>query len=62
MTNASKRGTEMKELKYEKSFGSKGAEANEGTSMSTKDPDTMIGMTMLLLACIALAVLAHAVI
>jgi hypothetical protein len=28
MTNASKRGTEMKELKYEKSFGSKGAEAN----------------------------------
>ena len=30
--------------------------------MSTKDPDTMIGMTMLLLACIALAVLAHAVI
>jgi hypothetical protein len=53
----------MKDLNQEKSFTARSkAESNEGTSMSTKDPDTMIGMTMLLLACIALTVLAHAVI
>jgi hypothetical protein len=51
---------EMEELKYEKSFGfTKGAEMNEETSMPPKDQDTMLGMIVLLLACLALAALAH---
>jgi hypothetical protein len=63
MNNLIQGQPETKNLNYEKSFCStEGAETNEGTSMSIKDPDTMIGMTMLLLACLALAVLAHAVI
>jgi hypothetical protein len=63
MHNPIQRNAEIKELKYEKLFGSTdGTEMNQETSMSIKDPDTMIGMTMLLLACLALAVLAHAVI
>jgi hypothetical protein len=63
MNNWLQNKPEIEELKYEKSFGSiEAAETNEETSLSMKDPDTMIGMTMLLLACLALAVLAHAVI
>jgi hypothetical protein len=63
MNNWLQNEPEIEELKYEKSFGSiDGTEMNQETSMSIKDPDTMIGMTMLLLACLALAVLAHAVI
>jgi hypothetical protein len=63
MHNPIQRNAEIKELKYEKLFGSTdGTEMNQETIMSIKDPDTMIGMTMLLLACLALAVLAHAVI
>ena len=63
MHNPIQRNAEIEELKYEKLFGSTdGTEMNQETSMSIKDPDTMIGMTMLLLACLALAVLAHAVI
>jgi hypothetical protein len=34
-------------------------ETNDGTSISIKDPDTMLSMTVLLIACLALAVLAH---
>ena len=44
----------------EKCFNStEGAEANEGANMSMKDPDTMLSMTVLLIACLGLAVLAH---
>lgn len=60
MNDSTQNEAEMKELKYEKSFGSpEGAETNEGTSMPIKDPDTMLSMTVLLIACLALAVLAH---
>jgi len=60
MTNALQKEAEMKDLNQEKSFTSPPkAETNEGTSTSNKDPDTMLSMTVLLLACIALAVLAH---
>ena len=60
MTNALQKEAEMKDLNQEKSFTSPSkAETNEGTSMSIKDPDTMLSMTVLLLACLALAVLAH---
>jgi len=37
-------------------------ETNEGTSISIKDPDTMLTMIVLLLACLGLAVLAHVVV
>jgi hypothetical protein len=63
MNNPSQREAKIEELKYEKLFGSSdGTKTNQKTSMSLKDPDTMISVTMLLLACLALAVLAHAVI
>ena len=63
MNNWLQNKPEIEELNYEQSFGSiEAAETNKETSMPVKDPDTMIGMTMLLLACLALAVLAHAVI
>jgi len=54
---------EMAELKYEKFSSSiEGAERNEGTNLSLKDPDTTLTMIVLLLACAALAVLAHVVV
>ncbi len=37
-------------------------EANEGARISIRDPDTILTTIVLLLACLALAVLAHAVI
>jgi hypothetical protein len=60
MNNPIQNEAEMQELKQENSFSALAkAETNEGTSMSIKDPDTMLSMTVLLLACLALAVLAH---
>jgi len=53
----------MKELKREMLFVSAPMnETNEGTRISIRDPDTMLTMIALLLACLALAVLAAAVI
>jgi len=37
-------------------------ETDEGTSLSIKDPDTMLILIVLLLACLALALLANAII
>jgi hypothetical protein len=37
-------------------------EANEGTNTSVSDPDTMLTMIVLLLACLGLALLAHVVV
>ena len=63
MAKPIQRGAEMQELKRENSFTVPAKnETNEGTSMSIKDPDTMLIMIVLLFACLALAVLAHAVI
>ena len=54
---------EITELKYEKSSGSiEGEETNEGTSLPLKDPDTTLTVIVLLIACAALAVLAHVVV
>ena len=50
---------ETQELTREIPFRSPEDKTNEGTSTSIKDPDTMLSMTVLLLACLALAVLAH---
>jgi hypothetical protein len=63
MNNTIQRAPEMQELKGEIPFRSTPKdETNERTSTSIEDPDTMLTMTVLLLACLALAVLAHAVI
>jgi hypothetical protein len=60
MNNTSQRGSEIQELKREKPFSSAPKdETTDGTSISIKDPDTMLSMTVLLIACLALAVLAH---
>jgi hypothetical protein len=57
------KGAEMKELKGKLPFTSTPKdETNERTIMPIEDQDTMLTMTVLLLACLALAVLAHAVI
>ena len=57
------RETEIQELKRENSFTVPAKnETNEGTSMSIKDPDAMLTMIVLLLACLGLAVLAHVVV
>ena len=63
MDNPIQNEPEMQELKYEHSSGSiESSETNEETSMSIKDPDTMLSMIVLLLACLALAALAHIVV
>ena len=60
MDNTLQTQAEMKELTYEKFFGStKGAETNEGTNLPLKDQDTMLSLIVLLLTCLALAALAH---
>jgi hypothetical protein len=60
MNDTIQRGPEMQELKREIPFRSAPEdETNERTSISIKDPDTMLSMTVLLLACLALAALAH---
>ena len=53
----------MKALNYDKSFGfTEDAETKEGTNMPIKDQDTTLSMIVLLLACLALAALAHVVV
>lgn len=37
-------------------------ETNEGTSLSIKDPDRMVSIIVLVLACLGLALLAHVVV
>jgi hypothetical protein len=63
MNNPIPRGPEMQELKREIPFPSTPEdETNEGASISIRDPDTTLTMIVLLLACLGLAVLAHAVV
>jgi hypothetical protein len=63
MAKPIQKGAEMKELKREMLFVSAPMnETNKGTRISIRDPDTMLTMIALLLACLALAVLAAAVI
>ena len=60
MNNPIQKKAETQELRLEKSFTAPPkAETNERTTTSIKDPDTMLSMTVLLLACLGLAVLAH---
>ena len=63
MHNPIQNEAETQELKHERSFGpTEAGKTNEETSMSIKDPDTMLSMIVLLLACLALAALAHVVV
>ena len=60
MNNPIQNEAETQELKCGKSFESaKGTETKEGTSMPIRDPDTMLSMTVLLIVCLGLAILAH---
>jgi hypothetical protein len=60
MNNAIQKEGEMQELKQKRSFAAPPSlETSEGTNISMKDPDTMLSMIVLLLSCLALAVLAH---
>jgi hypothetical protein len=60
MNNSIQNEAETQELRREIPFRSAPEDqTNEETSTSIKDPDTMLSMTVLLIACLALAVLAH---
>jgi hypothetical protein len=63
MDNPIQDEAEINDLKHENSFDStESAETNDGTSMSGNDPDIPLSMIVLLLACLALAALAHVVV
>ena len=63
MNNPIQRGPEMQELKREIPFRSAPEdETNEGTSTSINDPDRMLSIIVLVLACLGLALLAHVVV
>lgn len=60
MNTPTQNEAEMQKLEREKSFTvPPKAETNEERSVFIKDPDTMLSVTVLLVACLALAVLAH---
>jgi hypothetical protein len=60
MNNPIQNEAETQELRREIPFRSAPKnETNEQTSISIKDPDTILSMTVLLIACLGLAVLAH---
>ena len=60
MNNPIQNEAETHELRREIPFRSAPKnETNEQTSISIKDPDTILSMTVLLIACLGLAVLAH---
>jgi hypothetical protein len=63
MNNPIQNEPETQELKREIPFRSAlENETNEGTSTSINDPDRMLSIIVLVLACIGLAVLAHVVV
>lgn len=60
MNDSSQNQAGTEELKYENSFASSEVDnTSDGANTSMKDPDTMLSMIVLLLSCLALAVLAH---
>jgi hypothetical protein len=63
MNDSSQNKAETEELRREIPFRSAPKDkTNEGTSISIKDPDRMLTVIVLLLACLGLAVLAHVVV
>ena len=63
MKNSVQNKAEMQELRREIPFRSAlEDETNEETSTFTNDPDRMLSIIVLVLACLGLAVLAHVVV
>lgn len=63
MSNLIQREPEMEEVKRQHSFMISSQDTiDDGTCTPIRSPDTIVTMTVLLVACLALAVLAHAVI
>ena len=63
MNNPIQKEAETQELRREISFRSAlEDETHNGTSTSVEDPDRMLSIIVLVLACIGLAVLAHVVV
>jgi hypothetical protein len=63
MNNPIHRGPGMQELRREIPFRSAPKnETNEGTSTAIENPDRMLSVIVLILACLGLAVLAHIVV
>ena len=63
MNNPIQRAPEMQEPRREIPFRSAlEDETNEGISASINDPDRMLSMIVLVLACLGLALLAHVVV
>ena len=63
MNNPIQRGPEMQELRRDVLFRpAPQDETDEETSTSIKDPDRMLSIIVLVLACLGLAVLAHVVV
>jgi hypothetical protein len=63
MNNSIPNETETQELRREMPFRSAlEDETNEGISTSINDPDRMLSIIVLVLACLGLAVLAHVVV
>jgi hypothetical protein len=63
MNNPIQSEEEAPELRHEIPFRSAlEDDTNEGTSTSIEDPDRMLSIIVLVLACIGLAVLAHVVV
>ena len=63
MNNSIQNEAEAPELRHEISFRSVlEDETNEGTSTSIEDPDRMLSIIVLVLACLGLALLAHVVV
>ena len=63
MNNHIQNEAEMKELRREIPFRSAlEDETDEGTSTSTYEPDRMLSIIVLVLACLGLALLAHVVV
>jgi hypothetical protein len=63
MNNSTQNEAEMQELGRAISFRSPPEdETNEGTITSVNDPDRMLSIIVLVLACLGLALLAHVVV
>jgi hypothetical protein len=63
MENSMRNQTEIQELQDGQSYAfTEHAETNEGTRRPIKDLETMLGIIVLLLACLGLAALAHIIV
>jgi hypothetical protein len=63
MNDPIQRGPEMQELRHDIPVRSAPRdETNDGTTISITNPDMMLSMTVLLITCLVLAVLAHLVV